>query len=469
MRELIDHCGYVPRTCVWEITRACDLACHHCGSLAGCPRPGELSTEACVRVVGELSALGTELITLSGGEPTLRADWPVIARAAIERGVTVNMVTNGQGNARALAQEARGTGLANVAVSLDGLVQTHDRIRAPGSFDRACHTIATLAAAGIWVDVMFTANRWNLRELSDVHALAGKLGARGFRVQIGKPMGRQTDRDDLTLSPRDLLTLLPALGRLAGEEGPVVMIGDSVGYYSQAERKLRGERCAQGCWTGCYAGCQAIGIQSDGSVKGCLSLQPREGEADPFIEGNLRDTPLRDIWLRPGAFAYNRGYAAEQLRGACARCSHARICRGGARCVAYAYTGSTACDPMCYLAASRSEGAGAKVLPASAAAAAAAILMSIGMVNCGSSTEGGGGSTGAGGTTGTTGAGGTTTTSSSSSSSGATDAGADAYDCTTVCCECDYGVLPPDVFKACCCQNVCCECDYGVPPPGCCP
>jgi MoaA/NifB/PqqE/SkfB family radical SAM enzyme len=462
MRELIDHVGYVPKTCVWEITRACNLACHHCGSLAGCARPGELSTEECLRVIDELCALGTKLVTLSGGEPTLRADWPVIAARAASRGITVNMVTNGQGNARALASKARESGLANVGVSLDGRRETHDRLRAKGSFDRVCHTLRTLADAGIWVDVMFTVNRWNLGEIVDVYALAGALGAKGFRVQLGKPMGRQTDRDDLTLAPKDLLTLLPTLGKLALEPGPVVMIGDSVGYYSEAEKVLRGDRCAQGCWTGCYAGCQAIGIQSDGSVKGCLSLQPREGEVDPFIEGNVRDTPLHVIWNKPGAFAYNRAWSEDDLGGACARCSHARICRGGAKCVAHAYTGDTAFDPMCHLAASRAASAQAKPLPQSAAAAAAAILLSIGAAACGSTidTQGHGGSSGSGTATG--GAGGTTSIS---------DAGTDGpIDCSNVCCSCDYGVIDPATFKECCCLNVCCQCDYGVSPPaGCCP
>jgi MoaA/NifB/PqqE/SkfB family radical SAM enzyme len=490
MRELIHHLGYVPKTCVWEITRTCNLSCHHCGSLAGCARPGELSTEECLRVVDELAELGTQLITLSGGEPTLRPDWPVIARRAIAAGITVNMVTNGQGNARALAERARAVGLANVAVSLDGLRAVHDRIRAEGSFERVCHTVRTLTAAGIWVDVMFTANRWNLAQLPEVYALARDLGARGFRVQLGKPMGRQTDREDMTLAPRDLLTLLPMLAELDRAEGPVVMIGDSIGYYSPAERALRGDRCSQGCWTGCYAGVQAIGIQSDGGVKGCLSLQPRDGEADPFLEGNVRETPLRAIWQRPGAFAYNRGFSMDQLTGACARCSHARICRGGAKCVAHAFTGETSCDPMCWLAASRASGLATRVLPASATSAAAAILLSIGIGGCGP-TVGTGGTTGAGGTTGTgtggtagmgtggtgamgtggMGAGGTTTVKDGGSDA-ADDAAPDApIDCTTVCCACEYGVPPPpEVFKTCCCVNVCCECDYGVPPPaGCCP
>jgi radical SAM protein with 4Fe4S-binding SPASM domain len=411
------------------------------------------------------------LLTLSGGEPTLRSDWSMVAQAAVGAGITTNLVTNGQGPGRQLAQRSRAAGLANVAVSLDGLRSTHDAIRAPGSFDSATACIAELASAGLWVDVMFTTNRLNLDELPELFELARKLGARGLRVQIGKPMGRQTGRDELTLSPRSLLALLPTLGRLAATGGPVVRIGDSVGFFSEAERALRGATCEQGHWTGCYAGCQAIGLQSDGGVKGCLSLQPRAGESDPFIEGNLRERSLADIWHAPGAFAYNREPNAVALTDACASCTHRALCRGGAKCVAYAYTGTLGCDPMCYMQAAGAKASErSRIWPTSAAAASAAALLALGLDGpggCGSdvTTEGSGG---AGGTP-------TTTSGGGHASGGApADAGPDADaapDCSTVCCLCEYGVQPPpEVFKACCCEGVCCACDYGVQPPaGCCP
>jgi len=150
MKELVDHHGYVPRTCVWEITRACNLDCAHCGTGAGRPRTNELSTDECLDLVVQLRDLGGRLLTLSGGEPTVRKDWPVIARAAVEAGFVVNMVTNGQADPDDLTHEVGETGLANVAVSLDGLRDTHDSIRKQGSFDRATATIQRMAAAGIW-------------------------------------------------------------------------------------------------------------------------------------------------------------------------------------------------------------------------------------------------------------------------------------------------------------------------------
>jgi MoaA/NifB/PqqE/SkfB family radical SAM enzyme len=549
MKALIDHYGYVPETCVWEITRACNLRCGHCGTAAGRPRPHELSTAQAVDVARQLARLGNRLTTLSGGEPTLREDWPEIARALVDAGVTVNMVTNGQSDGTALAVRAKQAGLANVAVSLDGLADTHDALRGHGAFARAVDAIGNLTAAKIWVDVMFTVNRKNQLELPDVWELAGRLGAKTVRVQLGKPMGNQTHREDLTLQAQDLLSLLPLLGRLAARHGPDVRIGDSVGYFSPEERVLRGRFCDQGHWTGCYAGVRAIGIQADGSVKGCLSLQPRAGEADRFVEGSLRTESLESIWFRPDAFAYNRHFELGNLRGACAKCSHAALCRGGATCVAYAYSGEVGCDPMCYYQmAGLSEATRLRVWPLSAPAAAAALMISLG--GCGgeesgngsgsggnaavggaggatpthtggvsaqldygvaapqggktaatiSSSSGGlsvqpdygvllptggaqgqsggaqGQSGGAGGTVSHTGQGGGSSlgkgggaatggtnhsagamskggSANGGTSSKAGASGTTAVDCSSVCCECDYGIYPAESYQACCLQG----------------
>jgi radical SAM protein with 4Fe4S-binding SPASM domain len=440
--------------------------------MAGEPRREELSTAECLRVVEELASLGNRLITLSGGEPTLRRDWPELAKAAVTRGIVVNLVTNGQTDPNKLAQSARATGLANVAVSLDGLERTHDALRGIGTFDRATTAIRTLVDAGIWVDVMVTVNRWNLSELEALHEFVATLGAKRFRVQLGKPMGSQTHRRDLTLEPRHLLELLTLLGKL--DDALPVRLGDSIGYFSAEERRLRGNHCEQGHWTGCYAGCQAIGIQSDGGVKGCLSLQPRAGEADPFIEGNVRRESLQQIWFGPGRFAYNRAPRHEPT-GACRACSHRGLCRGGAKCVAYAYTGAVNEDPMCYLAASRLVPRHReRIWPTSAAAATAALLLGMVAPACGgesSSSSDTGGTAGVGGTSPASGGNGggnttqggnsarggnstggtaTSTQGGSTSTGGKATGGTGGIDCSSVCCMCDYGIIAPDKYAACC-------------------
>ena len=49
-----------------------------------------------------------------------------------------------------------------------------------------------------------------------------------------------------------------------------------------------------------------IGIDSVGNVRGCESMYD-----DAFIEGNLREKTLKEIWEGPDAFAYNRKFSPD--------------------------------------------------------------------------------------------------------------------------------------------------------------
>jgi radical SAM protein with 4Fe4S-binding SPASM domain len=103
----------------------------------------------------------------------------------------------------------------------------------------------------------------------------------------------------------------------------------------------------QDCFDGCPAGITTIGIESNGNVKGCLSIMAGYNEqgAD-FVEGNVREDRLADIWFRPGAFAYNRGFSVDDLEGFCRECPQAARCRGGCMAVKVASGGNVE-NPMC--------------------------------------------------------------------------------------------------------------------------
>jgi len=56
-------------------------------------------------------------------------------------------------------------------LSLDGLWETHDKIRRPGSFDETLEVIPYIRNAGIDVAVMFTVSRWNYKELPELQGV----------------------------------------------------------------------------------------------------------------------------------------------------------------------------------------------------------------------------------------------------------------------------------------------------------
>ena len=100
MIELHKKFGFRPRAAVWEITLRCNMRCQHCGSRAGKKRRDELTLAEALKLCEDLAAMGCRRLTLSGGDPLLREDWPIIAQKLISCGVTVGMVTNGPRHGR---------------------------------------------------------------------------------------------------------------------------------------------------------------------------------------------------------------------------------------------------------------------------------------------------------------------------------------------------------------------------------
>ena len=95
----------------------------------------------------------------------MRADWWQIAEHLKDIQITTRMVTNGLGLTPETVDRMRSVGLATVAVSLDGLEATHDRIRAwPGLFRRVVAGMERVAAAGMRVSAITAVNPLNLGE-----------------------------------------------------------------------------------------------------------------------------------------------------------------------------------------------------------------------------------------------------------------------------------------------------------------
>ena len=82
-------------TAVWEITMGCNMRCKHCGSSCAEALPDELNTSEALEVCDQLKDLGLKVITLSGGEPTTRSDWHIIAKRLVDNGIITSIITNG--------------------------------------------------------------------------------------------------------------------------------------------------------------------------------------------------------------------------------------------------------------------------------------------------------------------------------------------------------------------------------------
>ncbi|MDD5308092.1 MAG: radical SAM protein [Deltaproteobacteria bacterium] len=329
------------------MTLACNLGCAHCGSRAGRARDDELETTEIARVLGELSGLGCPRVTLSGGEVMLRPDWLDLVAAGRKAGLRVGMITNGLALDRHAARAAKEAGLSAVGLSLDGIGPTHDRLRrCPGLSERVLAAMEAAVFEGLQFSVVTQVSRANIAELEAVRDLVAAQGGFAWQVQPSIAMGELCANPELTLRSRDIPGLERQVARLVKGSRLRVDVGDSLGYFGPKERTLR-KSLGRACFGGCQAGLTVIGIESNGNVKGCLSLQPGCGPGgERFVEGNVRRESLGDIWRRSGAFAYNRQWSVENLGGFCRTCEHALACRGGCLSVRVASGGGTE-NPLC--------------------------------------------------------------------------------------------------------------------------
>ena len=339
-----------PRICVWEITLACNAACIHCGSWAGRPRADELTTPEALAACAALAELGVREVTLSGGEPLLRPDWEQIAAALVGRGLVVEMISNGLALDAATAGRLAKAGVGNVSLSVDGDASVHDELRGvPGAFARTMTAAQALRSQGFKVGAVTQVCRRNLDRLAILEAALREAGFGGWQLQLTMPLGRCAR--ELALDPSQVRQVIDFIvddmrpGRLPRYGA------DNIGWMLPCEPQLRSlGRPTDRVYRGCQAGLAVMGLSSDGTVRGCLSMPP------DFDEGNLRQRSLREIWENPDGFAYNRRSSPASMTGPCHDCAFVRICRGGCKTLAHAAGRGLGENPYCARIAGRAEG-----------------------------------------------------------------------------------------------------------------
>lgn len=328
------------RECVWEITLACCFSCRYCGSGGGRARQNELSAAECMDVAAQLAELGCRRVSLIGGEVFMRPDWFEIATALTGRGIRVAIITNGYLFTPPLLERLKEAGIESVAVSLDGPEQVHDKYRQAGSYARAVQAIRALTQQGIPTSVISTLNRENVQTLEQFYGQLCQWGIFAWQLQACSPMGNAANGGvDYRFNPHTVIHFVDSHRAHA----PFLMgIADNIGYYTEQEGYLRGNPSGQAVYAGCTAGLSSVGIDSVGNVRGCEAMYD-----DRFIEGNLREKTLREIWEGPDSFAYNRKFTPGLLTGKCSGCEYGPFCAGGCRSYNYFVHGKLYEAPAC--------------------------------------------------------------------------------------------------------------------------
>ncbi len=341
-----------PRHAVWEFTLSCNLKCRHCGSRAGAPRDDELSTAEALALVDDLAAAGVREITLIGGEAYLRRDWLEIVAAIRRHDIYCDIQTGGRALTREKLAAAAEAGLDGVGVSIDGPEEIHDDIRGvPGSFRQALSVVRNARALGLAVSANSQVNALTRGALDALFDILVAEGVTHWQPMLTVPMGNAVENERLLLQPHDLLRVIPKLSELclrAKARGMVVTASNTIGYFGPHERHFRGLAQAERHWKGCEAAATGIGIEADGTIKGCPSLETRK-----FGMGHVRERAFADIWRDGEPVRRRKSGAAEDQPNFCNVCYHRDTCASGCSWKADSVTGDLRNNPFCHYRALR--------------------------------------------------------------------------------------------------------------------
>ena len=329
-----------PGCCVWELTLKCNLNCLHCGSSAGKQRSDELTTDEALKLVRDLAKIDCSEVCLMGGEPLIRKDWYKIAKEIRDYDMKLSIISNGFLVNEEVINKFVKLEPHVVSTSLDGgTARTHDYIRGlNGSFDKVINYLKMARKADLPTSAITTVNKLNYNELPLIRdLLLDKFIA--WQIQSTSPIGRFSKKFILDENEFYSVGLFIAdLKKKYSSKDLPVIGAHSFGFFSDHIPVLG----LSPDWIGCQAGISLISIMSNGGIKGCLSTP------DKYIEGNIRETSVIDIWNDPNAFSYNRNFKTDELGKYCKDCKFGEQCKGGCMSMSTACTDKVHNDPFCF-------------------------------------------------------------------------------------------------------------------------
>jgi radical SAM protein with 4Fe4S-binding SPASM domain len=340
-----DYAQNVPVTVVWELTLACNLNCRHCGSRAGKVRPKELTLQECFNIIEQLKKLGTREIGLIGGEVFLKKDWVKIIEKIVLEGIDCNMQTGGFNLTEEKILLAKRAGIQNIGISIDGLRDSHNYTRNnPAAYDHAINSLILLHKNEVSSSVNTTITSRNKHELEEMLEVFISYGVKNWQLQLAVAMGNAVENNDLLLQPfevKGILDNLAALFTPALAAGMVIQPANNLGYFGVHEHKWRPGNF--GHYVGCAAGQTAIGIEADGTIKGCPSLPTKD-----YAGGNVKDLTIEDIWKTSSNLSFARNRNVSELWGFCRTCYYAPVCLAGCSWTSHVLLGKRGNNPYCY-------------------------------------------------------------------------------------------------------------------------
>jgi len=333
----------------WHITDACDQRCKHCYIFSeGHPKLVEMPLEKCLGVLDNIEDMARRMqrlpyLYITGGDPILHTHFWELLEEVHRRGIAFCLMGNPFHLTDEVCQRLKALGCRKYQLSLDGLRETHDHFRKPGSFDATLEALATLRRAGIDSAVMTTVSGSNMAEIPNLIDVVVEHKADIFAFGRYCPTAQDKAQADQgwhiePLAYRDLLDRCWHKFEQYRDSGTYFNLKDHLWTLYLYERGLF--RIPEGLeentiYEGCNLAHCHFTITAEGRLMACRRMESYVGSVEES---------MHSVWTGEKMDFYRQHEKMEK----CARCELLRFCRG-CPAVAFGYHRSwLAPDPQCW-------------------------------------------------------------------------------------------------------------------------
>lgn len=330
----------------WHITDSCDQRCRHCYifsennhiKLKEMSWPEIQSVfQNCLQMCSQANRVPYFYIT--GGDPILHSRFWDLMELFKSKKIAFSILGNPFHLNDEVCRRLKDCGCERYQLSIDGLRDTHDAIRKPGSFDTTLEKISCLRNAGIRCAIMTTVSGTNIAEIPEIVDLVVEHKADIFAFARYCPTSFEKSTHISPEQYHDLLDVLWQKFELYKDSGTSFNLKDHLwtlflhekGLFTIPEN-LNEEMIYDGC--NC-ANCH-LTILPKGEVYACRRFESNIG--------NVFEEKLFEIFTGDNMNQF-RDYEKFEK---CSRCELKRFCRG-CPAVTFGYTGDFyGADPQCW-------------------------------------------------------------------------------------------------------------------------
>lgn len=332
----------------WHLTTKCEQRCKHCYVLNSEDTESEIKGEKLI-TPDKILAIADNFIksckmlnarprvSLAGGNPLLHSYfWPLLSNLQ-ENNVNVVILGNPFNITDDVVKRLVNHGVKRFQFSLDGLKDTHDRMRKTGSFEETTNAIATLLRGGIDPIVMSTVSKVNAQEIPDLIKHTVNIGVKFYAFSRYCPVKNDKENMFSPVEYREFLSVMWKVFLKHKNSGVNFTLKDHLWTLFLEENGLFEVKNTRGVTvSGCGIGISHLSVLADGTVYACRRFKS--------IVGKVPEESFYDIFNGEKLNEYRNIELLEK----CKDCNLLHYCRG-CMAVTHGYTGDwKKADPQCW-------------------------------------------------------------------------------------------------------------------------